>query len=256
MEDRIWKLPPFECDGIPLSQLRQRWLDYKKTFRYAANAIAPKRYSEQKWKSIFLALAGPPLQRVYESLPEYSALEEANNEEDDEGGSVFEKMLQALDRHFAPKRHDAYERDIFWSMKPRGDETLDKFLLRAQAQARLCKFGSSEKESQKLAVMDKVMSQAPLELRKRLLERAELGLDEMTRIISSHLSVNDQNRDMNQSTWKARDASSQSDTTPVNRIARLARLISTHILKSPFSFFAITRGETHSDAPLTSSMIP
>ena len=54
--------------------------------------------------------------------------------------------MKALDDHFAPKRHDVYERDIFWAMKPDVDESLDKFRLRVQTQARRCTFGATERE--------------------------------------------------------------------------------------------------------------
>ena len=89
MEERIWQLPEFECESIPHSQLRQKWLEYKNSFQYAIEAISPTRYTEQRWKSIFLSLASPQVQRVYESLPDYNLAEEERDDDDDSGNNVF-----------------------------------------------------------------------------------------------------------------------------------------------------------------------
>ena len=113
-------------------------------------------------------------------------------------------MMQALDNHFAPKRHAVYKRDVFWSMRPAEDESLDKFMLRAMTQAKLCTFETTDRESHEIAVIDKTMSLAPPELWKKLLVRSHLGLDELTPMVTAHLTINNQNNDMNTGRYGSR----------------------------------------------------
>lgn len=186
MEDQLLKLPPFECETIPLSEIRQKWHDYKKQFEYVASAIGKKK--KKKLKSIFLAVGGRQLQKVYESLP-------ANENQIDDD---FESTIKRLDEYFAPKRHDTFERYSFWSLIPLQDETLDKFLLRAKTHASKCRFGSTDQESQDAAVIDKIVMLAPPDLRRKILEKSTIDLDSLTKLVNSHLSVQQQVRELGQ----------------------------------------------------------
>lgn len=190
MEDQLFKLPPFECDNVPITELRQSWFDYKRQFEYIAAAMSKK--SKKRLKSIFLAVAGRQLQRVYESLPN------ANHETTEDGGDDFENVIQRLDNYFAPKRHDTFERHAFWTQKPVTGETLDKFLLRAKVLATKCQFGTTERESRDAAVIDKIVMLAPPELRRKILEKPNINLDELTNLVNTHLSIQHQVRELNQ----------------------------------------------------------
>ena len=110
-------------------------------------------------------------------------------------GRTFANGMKALDDHLAPGRHDVYERDIFWAMRPDVDESLVECVLRVQIQARRCTFGATEREGREMAVIDKITPLAPPDLRKRLLERSHLYLNKMTRLVTSHLTVQKQNED-------------------------------------------------------------
>lgn len=202
MEDHILKVPPFECDNVPMLELRQKWLDYKKQFEYIAEAMSKKK--KKKLKSIFLAVAGRQLQRVYESLP-------VNDENDLENEEDFSQVIRRLDDYFAPKRHDTFERHSFWNEKPAIGETLDKFLLRAKVLADKCHFGTTERESKDAAIIDKMVMLAPLELRRKILERPTINLDELTKLINTHLSIQHQIRELGQ------QASFTSNVLGVNR---------------------------------------
>lgn len=225
MEDRLWNIPPFECEGVPLSQLRQKWLEYKQSFMYVAQAVG-KKYSKQKWKNIFLAIAGRQLQRIFESLPG-ADVEDPGGDEDEDAVDPFDTMIAKLDQYFAPKRHETFERHVFWSMTPNTDETLDKFLLRAQVQANKCYFGSSENKSREVAVIDKVVSLASHDLKKRILERADIDLDGLTQMVNTHLSIQDQARELNMSSLRVNSFNStgrdQSVVSKVNEWNRVTR---------------------------------
>lgn len=190
MEDQLFKIPPFECENVPLSELRSKWFDYKKQFEYVAEALSRKK--KKKLKNIFLAVGGRQLQRVFESLP--VDVNAAENEDE------FSAVIRRLDAYFAPKRHDTFERYSFWSLKPSVGEALDKFLLRAKTLASKCQFGSTEGESRDAAVIDKVVMLAPPELRRKILEKSDINLDDLTKLVNSHLSVQQQVRELNQHT--------------------------------------------------------
>lgn len=193
MEDQILKIPPFECDNVPMSELRQNWFEYKKQFEYIAEAMSKKK--KKKLKNIFLAVAGRQLQRVYESLPEH---DENNPDGGEDGEDEFNKVIRRLDNYFAPKRHDTFERYSFWSQKPAPGETLDRFLLRAKILANKCQFGATERESKDAAVIDKIVMLAPPELRRKILERPTINLDDLTNLVNTHLSVQLQIRELGQ----------------------------------------------------------
>lgn len=189
MEDQILKIPPFECENVPMSELRQKWIDYKKQFEYIAEAMSKKK--KRKLKNIFLAVAGRQLQRIYESLPEH---DENNREIGEDGEDDFSKVIRRLDNYFAPKRHDTFERYSFWNQKP----TLDRFLLRAKTLANKCQFGTTERESKDAAVIDKIVMLAPPELRRKILERPTINLDDLAKLVNTHLSVQHQIRELGQ----------------------------------------------------------
>lgn len=200
MEDRIWNLPSFECDGVPPAELRQKWIDYKNAFIIISEAIG-KKYTAMRWKSIFLAVAGMQLQKIYMMLGgKIGPSEDDDPEEDDD--DPFKSMIAKLDAYFTPKKHDTFERHTFHSMAPVEGETFDKFMLRSQVQQKKCNFGQTAKESGDIALVDKMILWAPPDLRKKMLERPSLDVDELARLINSHLSIDQQSKELNKSVLK------------------------------------------------------
>lgn len=181
MEEQLFKIAPFEFEDIPSSELRQKWFDYKKQFTYVISALSKKK--RKKLKSIFLAVAGRQLQRIYENLPQQDPVENA------EPGYDFKLLIDQLDDFFAPKQHDLLERYTFGCLIPQEGETLDKFLLRCKMEANKCHFGSTPAESREIAIIDKVVKLAPPELRRKILEKSTMNMDEITKIVNSHYLV-------------------------------------------------------------------
>lgn len=125
----------------------------------------------------------------------------------------FSCMIQKLDEYFAKKHHDTFER-----LK----ESLNKFLLRAKMQAGKCQFGISEVESRNIAVLDKIVMHAPTEFRRKILEKAIVNLDELANLVNTHLSVQHQVSELNQSaslTGNVWNSSRASNTQPINKIS-------------------------------------
>lgn len=186
-------IKPFEADGVAIHELRDKWDDYKKQFKYVAKSMTKVR--KRKIKSIFLSLAGRELQKIYENICE--SYSDSEDEDESDETESFQLMLERLDDYFQPKQHEIMERYQFWNLKLNEGEKLDKFMIRASSQINKCNFGNSKRESRDVALMDKVVMMATPELRKKILEAGEMDVDKLTRIVNSYLRVQSQTATLN-----------------------------------------------------------
>ena len=215
MEEHLFKLPPFEFKSLPVSEQRTKWIEYKESFLFRVKAIK-RTISRKRMKIIFLDIAGPQLRQTYRSLagptPEIEEEESTNGWQVTSGDTddPFKAMMTVLDAYFTPKRHDLYERSLFWSLTCAEGETLNNYQLRVQSQAEKCSFGCSELKSREMVIMDKMVAGLPDDLRRKVLEKEDIDLDKLTRMINGYLSVQSQNRDI--STMNISTNSSRSET--------------------------------------------
>lgn len=195
MDDALKNVQPFDFESIPASELRSKWIDYKRNFAYIARTLPVE--SQMHLKSVFLARTGRPLQRIVEDL----AAQDGPDEEllADDGSDAYEEMVTKLDNYFAPKQHDVMQRHEFWSMECKENETLDKFIIRARVAANKCEVGKSAKEFREILVMDKILMIAPPDLKNKILDAGQMDLDKMTRLVTSHLTTKRQASKLNES---------------------------------------------------------
>lgn len=156
-----------------------RW---KRNFEYVVAASDEK--NKTKLKFLLLAKAGPDVQDVFQAIPGADVVEDEKNNVD-----PYRVALTKLDEYFAPKHHESMERNVFWTLKPESGENLEKFMLRAREQAYKCNFGTSQQESRDICVIDKITLLAPPDLKEKLLQKDQLSLDEVFKIVASHQSV-------------------------------------------------------------------
>ena len=203
-----WNMTPFNFKALPKNQLRDAWKRYRRNFEYLQ--LANQEKNKTRLRHIFLALAGPDVQEVFESLPDADV-------EAREGVDPCETALNKLEEYFAAKYHDVFERNLFWTLKPEDEEPLEKFLLRVMDAAKKCNFGASAQESHEIGIIDKMILQSPPDLREKLLAQEKLTLEGLTRIINAHGSLKHQ---VSQFASGGRGSGSQQmDPTPViNRV--------------------------------------
>lgn len=158
-----WNIQPFNFKALPVTQVRDAWIKYKRNFKYIA--LANEEESQTKLQYIFLAKAGPDVQEVFASLQGIDVENEKDNE------APFDDVIAKLDEYFAPRQHETFERHNFWTLKQNPDESLEKFLLRVTDQASRCNFGKTKEESAEISVIDKIILLAPSDLKERLLEK-------------------------------------------------------------------------------------
>ncbi|XP_039449509.1 uncharacterized protein LOC120428543 [Culex pipiens pallens] len=203
-----WNITPFNFKTLPKNQLRDAWKRYRRNFEYMQ--LANQEKNKTRLRNIFLALAGPDVQEVFESIP-------GANVEAREGVDPCEVALNKLEEYFAAKYHDVFERNLFWTLKPEEEEPLEKFLLRVMDSAKKCNFGASAQESLEIGIIDKMILQSPPDLREKLLAQEKLTLEGLTRIVNAHGSLKHQIR---QFASGGRESGSQRvDVNPViNRV--------------------------------------
>lgn len=172
-------LPPFTIGEVPLTERRNKWYTWKRGFEICIRAAKITKAVEKK--DHLLAQGGFELQEIFFNIP--GADVEGNEEENVD---PYKVAIDKLDDYFAPQRHDAHERYIFWGMKPELGETLGKFLMRAQVHAAKCNFGKTAAESLSIAVVDKMLQFIPAGLRERMLQDSGLNLEELQKQINAY----------------------------------------------------------------------
>lgn len=204
-----WNIPNFNFKALPKNQIRDAWKRYRKNFEYVQ--LANREANRVRLKHIFLALAGPEVQEVFESIPGA----------DVEPGAVVDPLevtLNKLDEFFATKYHDAFERNVFWTLRQETDEPLEKFLLRVMDTAKRCNFGATAQESREIGIIDKMILFSPPELKEKLLSEQRLTVESLTKIIQSYGSLKYQVSQFSSAGHDSRDVPRPGTSQDVNEI--------------------------------------
>lgn len=204
-----WNIPQFNFKALPKSQIRDAWKRYRKNFEYVQ--LANREANRVRLKHIFLALAGPEVQVVYESIP-------GADVEPAAGIDPFQTALTKLDEFFAAKYHDAFERNVFWTLKRESDEQLEKFLFRVMEIAKSCNFGATTQESREIGIIDKMILFSPPELKEKLLAEERLTLESLTKIVQSYGSLKYQVSQFSAAGLHTRDVPRPETSQEVNKI--------------------------------------
>ncbi|XP_061506861.1 uncharacterized protein K02A2.6-like [Anopheles gambiae] len=204
-------LPPLSLAGVPLTERRTKWTTWKRGFEIWLRTAKIVDGTEKK--NLLLTCGSLELQEIFFSIPD------ADVEADvDQGVDPYEIAILKLDEYFAPQRHEAHERFLFWSMKPEPEETLEKFVMRAQAHGSKCNFGATAAESAGIAIIDKVLQFVPANLRVKLLQEKNLSLDEVIKQINSYETSRVANEQMS-----GRSKSFEIDNQHIHHIKTLCR---------------------------------
>ncbi|XP_055524861.1 uncharacterized protein LOC129718274 [Wyeomyia smithii] len=179
MENRVFaNLPPFSCADIPLTDRRQKWITWKRGFEICLRASKINDATQKK--DLLLAHGGFELQEIFFNIP--GADVDAGKDTDTD---PYKVALEKLDTYFAPQRHEAHERYVFWALKPESGESLTKFLMKTQTHASKCNFGKTSTDSSAIAVVDKMLQFVPVSLREKLLQVTNLDLEEVVKQVNA-----------------------------------------------------------------------
>lgn len=189
--DVFKNIKPLEISNIPATEVKEKWSEFKRTFMYAKKLLS--RSEERRIIDFLFHVGGSDLQKVHESICGGEEVEYIDQIE------AFPEVIQKLDDYFLPKQHATFERHQFWNLKPGPEESLDKFLLRANMHASKCDFGNTEEKSREVAVIDKIIMLAPPDLRRKILEKPMLNVSSLTQILNTHYSIQQQVKELNTS---------------------------------------------------------
>lgn len=170
--------PTFTYGVVPLAERRAKWFSWKRGFEICLRAS--KIIDADEKKDLLLAKGGFELQDIFFNIPGADVVTDKEKNID-----AYSVAIEKLDGYFAPQRHEAHERYIFWAMKPEPDESLEKFLMRAQMHASKCNFGKSSSESSGIAVIDKLLQLVPSHLREKLLLEVDLTVEKVIQQVSA-----------------------------------------------------------------------
>ncbi|XP_062705521.1 uncharacterized protein LOC134287556 isoform X2 [Aedes albopictus] len=170
--------PTFTYGAVPLAERRAKWFSWKRGFEICLRAS--KITDSEERKDLLLAKGGFELQEIFFNIPGADVATDIENNID-----AYSVAIEKLDGYFAPQRHEAHERYIFWAMKPEPEESLEKFLMRAQMHASKCNFGKSSTESSGIAVIDKLLQFVPSHLREKLLLEVDLTVEKVMQQVSA-----------------------------------------------------------------------
>ena len=184
-------MPSFDVHGDPatVSQRWKRWLRAVKLYFTGRGGVE----KDEQRQALLLHIAGFEVQDLFYSL----AGEEAK---------TYEETLKILEEHFVPKKNVSYERHLFRQLAQNTDETTDQFVCRLRQRSVNCDFGVTENDQIRDQLIDKCQS---THLRRKLLEKEKLTLDDALKIARAQEAVEDNggqsNRDQRDTageTWK------------------------------------------------------
>lgn len=199
-----YNLPHFKFSHLPQSEVRGAWTSWIRWFENVMTAS--NIFDGNSRKAQMLAMGGIELQNVFYGIPGA----------DDDNGTGFDSYVEAkkkLEEHFSPKHHECFERFQFWTMVPEVEEPIEKFLLRVQQKAEKCSFGKSEIQCRQFAIVDKIIQNAPEDLRCKLLEKQNLTMDDCIKLVNAHQSIKYQAAQM-----KPKSSTVTMNSSQVNRL--------------------------------------
>ena len=188
-------IPELDLYG-PAHVVAERWRRWKRSFDLY---IAGQDIDDAARKhSLLLHYAGMNVQDLFETLTEPAQPEDR-----------YAKTIATLDGQFKVAKNTPFERHVIRQMCPEANEPIDKFVARLRQQARLCEYSDLDDQLRD-QLLDKIAQPG---LRRKLLEKEDMTLDDALKICRSWEATAHQTAQMSSS------ATSSATTTTVHAVA-------------------------------------
>lgn len=150
----------------------------------------------EKRRDWLLHFAGPKVQEIYFNLPpdEIDEVEadtsinvnntngEAPHENDNAGDTekqtkqvdCYQEVVNKLEKYFAPKTNETFERHVFRQMRQKPEEKIDRFMVRLRTQAKRCGFNDQLDQNLRDQL---IVGCKSTQLRRKMLSRDNESLD-------------------------------------------------------------------------------
>lgn len=204
------------------------WHNWIRSFELFLRANEIKKTSlKRDW---LLHYAGPKLQNVYFNL---------SNEDNKyvRRGPLAERyvpfkkdsyleVINKLEKFFAPKKNQGYERHIFRKMNQNINERFDTFVMRLRIQANRCEFGNKIDEN----IRDQITSGCNSSLlRRKILEKDNILLDEIVKMAQIIEAVAEQQKVFGDKCSEENKSNMSSDVCKVHSYDKTAQFRKTNI---------------------------
>lgn len=175
----------FECNAFG-SHAGAEWEKWRKTFELhlEVNNIT----EDARKKTWLLYCAGEQVREIFENLP---GADVPPTRVPQPYVSVYEVAMEKLNEYFRPKTNSTYEKHILRAMKQEDGEKIEKFAVRLRQQAARCELGTQLEISIKDQIIEKCTS---AELRRRLLEKGEIPLEQVLKIAAAYETIAEQEK--------------------------------------------------------------
>jgi hypothetical protein len=166
-------LPVFNINKDP-SVVANEWKKWKRSFNlFLRSRSVTDNSLKQAW---LLHHAGMAVQEIYYTLSKDQDL-------------AYADSVKLLDDYFLPMANVPFERHQFRQLCQTADETVAQFVCRLRQSASTCDFGETESDAIRDQVIDKCRS---INLRRKLLERDKLSLDDVLKVANAYEAVDRQ----------------------------------------------------------------
>ncbi|XP_049277861.1 uncharacterized protein K02A2.6-like [Anopheles funestus] len=140
MDTERWPLEPFN-DAANSADLRREWEEWHRALELIIGLKSIK--TQEKKLTYMLARGGRGLQRIFYNLAPVQEEEKIQSVKipfRPKETPVYDNAVKRLNNFFVGKRNERIELEIFRSLKQKGDETFNQFVLRIRTQAAKCDF--------------------------------------------------------------------------------------------------------------------
>lgn len=139
---REWSIKPFN-DTVEAGKLRAEWEEWLDSFEFEANSKGG--FSQSELFNLVMTKGGRAIQRIFKNkLPVKEEITEVKPPRI--GIPEYDNAIARLNDYFVGKTNKRVERTTFRELNQLRDEPFNKFMVRLQAQAGHCQFGTSEEE--------------------------------------------------------------------------------------------------------------
>ncbi|XP_029178534.1 uncharacterized protein LOC114946247 [Nylanderia fulva] len=174
-------LPTFD-PNTETGNVYQRWTRWLRAFKLFL--VSKRIEDDERKKAMLLHYAGFDVQDIFYAIPDAEVVVE--------GESQYTKAVQVLEEYFKPRMNTTYERHIFRNLSQGTGETMVQYVSRLRQQAKNCNFEDADTE-----ICGQVIEKChSTKLRRRLLEKCEVKLNEVLEIAKTMEAVSLQTKDI------------------------------------------------------------
>lgn len=163
VENAVLSRIPFSGGQFREVRGSDTYIRWKEWLRDVEFNMKVNKISEEEKKNYVLAMGGPYLQELNETLPV--------NKKPDEND--YEELTRRIEEHMKPKLNKIIERMKFEKIEKHPEDSMENFVFKLRCQAKYCEFVDTDDE-----IRTQIVKKCEPHLRRKILEK-DMKLDEI-----------------------------------------------------------------------------